>query len=464
MRYISLLLFIYLCIGISLSISSNLFNGKIWHITDTHYDFLYQTGGDATKQCREIPHKQENNSDDIVYSKKFYKNNNSNNQMKIHKANDTASAVGDYRCDTPYDLLISSFEAMVKIEPNPDFIIWTGDDPPHFQTYQLNQSLVLQSISNMTELIKYYFPDTRVFPSIGNHDSFPEHQIPIGPNWLFDAITEYWAPWLTNSSLETLNYGGYYSELVEPGFRIVSLNTVFYYNQNKQCLNLTDPAGQFSWLNSTLYQAKQNNEQVWIIGHVPPGYNEKYDIYNFHKQFNDIYLEAFSNYSDIIVAHFYGHEHSDAFRLYYDRPSMGENFPTGIMFLTPSLTPWQNPWVPAPPNNPSLRMYHYNFTDFTLLDYDQFWTNLTDNIRTNEINWLLEYRAREFFHVEALDHISMYEAYLLIEQVPQMLNTYKLYNSVSYPSKGCDDVCRRIQICSIRHPFVKGFKECLVSV
>eukprot|EP01132_Coremiostelium_polycephalum_P009309 gene9309-11411_t len=437
---------------------SSQLNGKIWHITDTHYDFLYRTGGDPLKMCREIP--------PVTPTPSPTSHSEDELNHHHHPSSNIASAVGNYRCDTPYLLLKSAFEFMAKTEPNPDFIIWTGDDPPHFSVDQLNQSLVLDSISNMTNMILDYFPNTRIFPSIGNHDTYPEHQIPIGPNWLFEAVADMWTPFLSNESLTTLRKGGYYTELVEPGFRIISVNTVFYYTQNKQCLNLTDPADQFQWLNDTLYQASLNNERVWIIGHVPPGYNEKYDIYNFHKEFNDQYLEVFSNYSGIIVTHIYGHEHSDAFRLYFDSPTsvFQDVLPTGIMFITPSITPWLNPWVPALPNNPSLRQFHYNTTGFDLVDYDQYWTNLTDNIAKDEINWLYEYRATDFYHVASLDPVSMYESYLLLDKIPEMLVQYHLFNSVSYPSKGCDDVCRRIQLCSIRSPYTTTFDECLVMI
>ncbi|KAM9959597.1 hypothetical protein ACTFIR_000680 [Dictyostelium discoideum] len=438
---LSLIFIIVFTSYISLTISIPLKNGKFWHITDTHYDFMYIEGGDEDKQCREV-----------TYKSKYEKGG--------------ASSIGNYKCDTSFELLQSSFEYMVKHEEKPDFIIWTGDDPPHFSNSQLNETLVLQSITNMTNLIKGYFPDIPIFPSIGNHDSYPQHQIGVGPNWLFENVAQLWSPFLSNDSIETFKLGGYYTELVNEGFRIISLNTVFYYNENRQCLNLTDPAGQLLWLNETLANASLAGERVWIIGHVPPGYNEKYDVFNFHKQFNDEYLFSFSQYSDIIEFHIYGHEHTDTFRLFYDDPNdhINDIEPTGIMFLSPSLTPWMNQFLPALPNNPGLRLYEYNITSFALLDYYQFWTNLTDNIISGNIDWQLEYRATEFFNTFNLSPVSMYEAYLLIQSVTSQLLKFHFYNSVSYPTKGCDEICKKIQLCSIRHPFTKGFKECLVEI
>lgn len=77
-------------------------NNNNRHITDTHYDFMYIEGGDEDKQCREV-----------TYKSKYEKGG--------------ASSIGNYKCDTSFELLQSSFEYMVKHEEKPDFIIWTGD-------------------------------------------------------------------------------------------------------------------------------------------------------------------------------------------------------------------------------------------------------------------------------------------------------------------------------------------------
>ncbi|EGC32843.1 hypothetical protein DICPUDRAFT_37701 [Dictyostelium purpureum] len=423
-RSLNLIVFLYLLINQCYCIGLN--NGKFWHITDSHFEFSYDTA------CTD-------------------------------KKNDI-SPIGDYKCDTSPELLISSFEYMKKMEPNPDFILWTGDSPPHFENKNLNQTIVLSSISNMTNLITEYFPNTRVFPCLGNHDSYPQHQIGIGPNWLFNATAQMWSQFLSEDALETFLIGGYYTELVEPGFRIVSLNTNLYYTQDKQCINMTDPAGQLEWLNSTLASAALAGEKVWVMGHVPPGYNEKYDVFNFHKQFNDEYLFSFGEYADIIPFHIYGHEHTDSIRLYYSDIDRLGGVPDGIMFLSPSITPWMNKYLPTLPNNPGLRMYQYNTTDFTLEDYYQFWTNLTADIESNTITWELEYQATQFFKVKALDAISMFEAFLLIQSVPEQLQQYYFYNSVSYPTKGCDAVCKKLQLCTISCPFSKGFAKCLIEI
>lgn len=56
--------------------------------------------------------------------------------------------------------------------------------------------------------------------------------------------------------------GGFYSQLVKPGLRLVSLNTILYYGPNEVTRKEADPAGQFEWLEKTLQKAAQSLEKV----------------------------------------------------------------------------------------------------------------------------------------------------------------------------------------------------------
>lgn len=56
--------------------------------------------------------------------------------------------------------------------------------------------------------------------------------------------------------------GGFYSQRVKPGLRVISLNTILYYGPDKVTCNMTDPAGQYEWLEKTLEKAAQSQEKV----------------------------------------------------------------------------------------------------------------------------------------------------------------------------------------------------------
>lgn len=53
--------------------------------------------------------------------------------------------------------------------------------------------------------------------------------------------------------------------MIKPGLRLVSLNTNLYYSPNEVTVNMSDPAGQFQWLQETLELSRQNMEKVSIF-------------------------------------------------------------------------------------------------------------------------------------------------------------------------------------------------------
>jgi len=63
--------------------------------------------------------------------------------------------------------------------------------------------------------------------------------------------------------------GGFYTVLIKRGLRLISLNTVYYYTNDKLTANLTDPADQFSWLDGLLTNASSNNEKVHVPSKLP---------------------------------------------------------------------------------------------------------------------------------------------------------------------------------------------------
>lgn len=85
-----------------------------------------------------------------------------------------------------------------------------------------------------------------------------------------------------------------------------------------------DPAGQFEWLTNMLEKAKVMGETVFIIGHIPPGKMERYmsSRFGYHAyadQFNKRYLKLVRDYHEVIVGQFFGHFHSDSFRIFYEK-------------------------------------------------------------------------------------------------------------------------------------------------
>lgn len=71
--------------------------------------------------------------------------------------------------------------------------------------------------------------------------------------------------------------------------------------------------------------------QVYIVGHVPPGSDERQignlqnGIHSTYTEKNNAkYLRTIRKYSSIIQGQFFGHLHSDSFRIVYN--DMGKTF------------------------------------------------------------------------------------------------------------------------------------------
>lgn len=83
--------------------------------------------------------------------------------------------------------------------------------------------------------------------------------------WLYDQANELWAQWLPDDVSSTIRKGGYYTALVRPGLRIVSINTNYCHTYNWWMLYSThDPASGLFWLNQILEGAEKAGEKVFL--------------------------------------------------------------------------------------------------------------------------------------------------------------------------------------------------------
>ena len=67
------------------------------------------------------------------------------------------------------------------------------------------------------------------------------------------------------------------------------------------------------------YLANSTLDQVYIVGHVPPGTMARAPMQWFYAKFNEQFLRLLQQYSDVIVAAIFGHEHTDSFRFLYSK-------------------------------------------------------------------------------------------------------------------------------------------------
>ncbi|CAL1269215.1 unnamed protein product [Larinioides sclopetarius] len=365
---------------------------------------------------------------------------------------------------------------MKYIQSTPDFIIWTGDNLPHTDDLDPSWDITFEAIRNTTLLLTSTFPNVPILPCIGNHDSFPPNILPAD-NTASNIYKGYlekgrWKDLINESEWSTFVQGGYYSHLVKPGLRIINLNTILWYEPNTLTEKLTDPGNQFQWLDGILKNSSKSSEKVYIIGHVPPGfYNRAAPGQKcgptFHLPHLESYLNILHKYSPIISAQLYGHFHMDMFQVYQYNTGVFE----GSSLLASSVTPWhsnKNDNVSIPVN-PSVRLIHYSRTDARLLEFDQYYLNLTkvNNItkmpeeKTNVYELL--YSFAKFYGVPDLSTESLVQVYEILKRNMTVFDSFFTFSTAGERTVDCDSACKLNQICSISCSSSQEYDMCFKS-
>ncbi|XP_061396134.1 acid sphingomyelinase-like phosphodiesterase 3b, partial [Musca vetustissima] len=200
---------------------------------------------------------------------------------------------------------------------------------------------------------------------------------------------------------------------------------------------------------------------VYIVGHIPPGSDERHIglQQNGHTTFtesnNKRYLELVRKYSSIIQGQFFGHLHSDSFRIIYD----DKGTPVSWMMMSPSVTPRK---MSVGSNNPAMRLYKFDTDSGQVLDYTQYYMDLQSANLLGEPNWVPEYNLTHYY---ALSDISAISLHNFVDRFTSNDGSWfaKYYraNSVRYQTDPCDSVCMLNHYCAITRVDYKEFRQCL---
>ena len=359
---------------------------------------------------------------------------------------------GSYACDAPFRQLDEALRFGASLQP--DIVLFTGDDTSHFYWAQSRESN-LQAIDATTQLIKKHFPGTPVFPCLGNHETYPlsQFEIPVHPtmDWLMSKLKLWYASWLSEDARETFGRWGYFTERVRKGLRIVSLNTLLYdeYNFAAHKPLVSDPAGQRAWLEKVLLSARASHEKVYVIGHISPGQKPSVPLPNTVTEFSAYWESLLARFSDLIAAVFTAHIHRDTFRVNVTSPG------GPVTFLAPSMTAYSQ-------TNPGMRLYvSSDDSSARILDYTQYWSNLTvDNERDapqwhESYTWSSEYGGRSWVEVAkdlGREDTDTWETYWRNYAVRHISDKY-----------ACTGLCRSLQYCSMVELQFPKYERCLLE-
>ena len=405
---------------------------KVLHLTDIHLDLEYKEG--ARARCGEPMCCRANNG--------------------IPKPGEITAPKWGYAgfCDTNVLLQENLFQHLREvINSDIDYIIWTGDIPPHDVWNQTREDNLGKIDYAVRQFLKW-FPGVKVYPALGNHESSPVDSFPPpfvtdknNNKWLLNSLAEEWGHWLPESCKDTIRKGGYYTVLVNKGLRIVSLNMNYFNGDNWWLvINSVDPADQLKWLVEVLSEAEANKEKVHILGHIPPDEGLRWWSYNYYK--------IIDRFQDTVAAQFFGHTHYDEFRIFYDTKTWKQA--TNIAYIGPSVTTFHD-------LNPGFRIYDVEASgeksSRAVLDHHTYIMDLDKVNKTGEAKWELEYSALKHFNMKSLAP-SEWDALLkrMVNDEELFQDFYRFYFKKHVPSK-CDLVCKKSYLCTMKTALSGGF-------
>jgi metallophosphoesterase superfamily enzyme len=83
----------------------------------------------------------------------------------------------------------------IRDEVKPDSVFWLGDSIPH-NVDSLNFKSNVEIMKNVTSLVSSNLEGFRIYPVIGNHDTYPQDIIKFDKPRENDAINEWDPAWL----------------------------------------------------------------------------------------------------------------------------------------------------------------------------------------------------------------------------------------------------------------------------
>ncbi|KAK6619763.1 hypothetical protein RUM43_012528 [Polyplax serrata] len=399
---------------------------RVLHITDTHYDPLYKEGTKAVCDrwlcCR--------------------------TECGMALKNESAAGKwGGWKCDIPERTLDSFLQHANSTHGRFDYILWTGDIPSHASWTQTKEESLYMLRSTVGKILKY-FPNTPIFPALGNHEGSPPNLYPspkIGQSqrtsWLYRELARQWSLMVPENTLKTIEFGAFYVAPVRPRLKVISLNTNFCYSSNWWLiLNSTDPADMLKWFITELDKAERENVKVHVIGHIPPGSVDCLKIWG-----NNFY-DIISRYENTVTAQFYGHTHTDEIDIYYD--SETKQRPVSVGYIGPSVTTFVD-------GNPAYRIYtidgDHKDSSYDVVDFEGWIMDLEKSNRDEVAHWKKLYSAKESYGLSSLLPNDWNAFYERLKTDDTLMDTYDRHYWKDSPRRPkCGDECRRSHLFDIR--------------
>lgn len=381
-----------------------------------------------------------------------------------------------YKNETNYHLLKFSLENMAAVYKTPDFIIFTGDFIAHefHDKYKANNNgslggldpFIQKTVTFMVLMFRKYFPNVPVYVSLGNNDSYTgDYKIVPGGAFLKDTSPILSGNWLKTpanktSFAATYPIGGYYT-VVPPetqNTRIISLNTILFSPKHTTTGPNDAAAKQLEWFESQLKAAKEKNEKVWLLLHIPPGTNVYSTIHKkeyksfWQPPYNDKFIQLLTTYSSILKAGYAGHTHMDDFRLVFDRDRKPIQA-IAFVRICPAVSPQFG-------NNPAFQHLTYDPAAFSLINYEVYYLDVG---LPDPSKWEKEYDFNKTYGQPAVNPAALQAVYYAIKDNQQTRTYYMNYYDVNH-RVSLNDQSWKTYWCGIGNLQERDFGKCNASV
>jgi sphingomyelin phosphodiesterase acid-like 3 len=322
--------------------------------------------------------------------------------------------------DTPSTLLKSGLEAMKATAPNAAFALVTGDLVAHDfdcrmkavrpQTTEAEyEAFAEKTFRYVVGQVRLTLTGTPVYVALGNNDTGCKDYFMDPSHAFLKATEEIMVGQLSGSPKEVRAAHVSYSSAGDMSFtlpapmrktRLLVLNDNFQSRKHMTCGGKAEQVGVeagISWLNRELYAARQNKEQVWVMGHIPAGI----DPYSTFSKLTDVcggakpvmflsserLAQVMGEYADVIRVGIFGHSHMDEMRLFGQEGEGAKDGKVAIKMIN-SLTPWDG-------NGPAFTVAKVDPTTARLVDYEVM---TSSNFSGVDATWKKEYDYAETYH------------------------------------------------------------------
>ncbi len=187
--------------------------------------------------------------------------------------------------------------------------------------------------------------------------------------------------------------------------RLIVLEDIFDSVQYAPCSGAEDRSAQtnqIGWLRTQLAKARAEHEQVWFIGHIPPGM----DVYASFAKYvfrphevcsakpppflaNTELADALLDYADVVRLAIFGHTHMDEIRLLHRDSSANGQAADIAVKLVPSITPYFG-------NHPAFMVADIDPHSLVLKDWQ---TYVSPGPNGSTPPWTLAYRFSTAYHL-----------------------------------------------------------------